>query len=385
MKILQINASYKPAYIYGGPTMSVSKLSEELVKAGCTVEVFTTTANGLTELQVTTVLPQDIDGVKVRYFKRLTKDHSHFSPGLLAFLWKEVQSFDVVHVHAWWNLVSIFACFIAILRRVPIVLSPRGTLSNYSFKNRHIALKKVFHALIGRPLLSYCFLHTTSEREQAAMATLLKPKGIYTLYNFVKMPKIAHFPTTTPLNPQENGIFRLLFFSRIEQKKGLELLFAALADTTLPFRLTIAGSGDEKYIAVLKKLINDYKIDHRVDWVGFKDDDKFELMAAHHLLILPSYDENFGNVVIESLAVGTAVLISREVGLATYITSRQFGWVCNANVLSIKNSLTEIYNNPEKLNAIRTLAPPGIRDDFEETILIKKYDEMYKHIIATLD
>ncbi|WP_367864837.1 XrtY-associated glycosyltransferase XYAG1 [Pedobacter sp. WC2423] len=381
MKILQVNASYKPAYIYGGPTMSVSKLSEELVKAGCTVEVFTTTANGLTELEVTMVIPQNIDGVKVRYFKRLTKDHSHFSPGLLAFLWKEVRSFDVVHIHAWWNLVSIFACFVAILRRVPVVLSPRGTLSNYSFKNRHIALKKAFHILIGRPLLSYCFLHTTSEREQAAMAALLKPKGIYTIYNFVKMPRIAHFPAAAPLNPKENKMFRLLFFSRIEQKKGLELLFAALASTTLPFRLTIAGSGDEKYIAGLKKLINGYKIGHQVDWVGFKDGDKFDLMAAHHLLILPSYDENFGNVVIESLAVGTAVLISREVGLATYITSRQFGWICNADVLSVKNSLTEIYNNPEKLNTIRKLAPSGIRNDFEETILIKKYYEMYKQII----
>jgi len=380
LKILQVNASYKPAYIYGGPTMSVSKLSEELVKAGCTVEVFTTTANGLTELQVITVLPQDIDGVKVRYFKRLTKDHSHFSPGLLAFLWKEVRSFDVVHIHAWWNLVSMFACFIAVLRRVPVVLSPRGTLSSYSFKNRHVALKKAFHILICRPLLSYCFLHTTSEREQAAMAALLKPKGIYTIYNFVKMPRIAPIPAAKPLKPQENNMFRLLFFSRIEQKKGLELLFAALADTTLPFRLTIAGGGDEKYIAMLKKLTNDYKIDHQIDWAGFKDGDKFDLMAAHHLLILPSYDENFGNVVIESLAVGTAVLISREVGLATYIESRQFGWICNANSLSIKNSLTEIYNNPEKLNTIRKLAPSGIRNDFEETTLVKQYYKMYKQI-----
>jgi len=43
MKIIQVTASYKPAYVYGGPTMSVSKLSEELVKVGTDLEVICTT------------------------------------------------------------------------------------------------------------------------------------------------------------------------------------------------------------------------------------------------------------------------------------------------------------------------------------------------------
>lgn len=377
---MQVNASYKPAYIYGGPTMSVSKLTEELVKSGCTVEVFTTTANGLTELPVTEGFPQQVDGVQVRYFKRITKDHSHFSPRLLITLWKEVQSFDIVHIHAWWNLVSVLACGIAILRRVPVVLSPRGTLSRYSFTNRHVAVKKILHAVTGRFLLNCCFLHTTSEREQAAMAELLKPKGIFTIHNFVHLPAFTGVPLVMSVKPRENGKLKLLFFSRIEQKKGLELLFAALADIAIPYQLTVAGSGDEQYINALKELSKQYKIDHQIDWVGFKSNDKFELIAAHHLLVLPSYDENFGNVVIESLAMGTAVLISTAVGLAAYTANRQFGWICETNALSIKNCLIEIYNDPARLAAIRQLAPAMIRDDFKEKTLIKQYYEMYKQI-----
>lgn len=374
MRILQINASYKPAYIYGGPTMSVSKLSEELVKAGSVVEVFTTTANGTTELPVIESLPQYVDGVKVRYFKRLTKDHSHFSPGLLITLWKDVRSFDVVHIHAWWNLVSILACSIAILHRVPVILSPRGTLSTYSFKNRHTAAKKILHQLIGKHLLNRCFIHTTTERERNAMVELLKPKGIFTIHNFVALP------AATPVKPQEDRIFRLLFFSRIENKKGLELLFSALAHTSFTYRLTIAGYGEKKYVSALKKLSEQYKIDRQIDWVGFKSNDKFELIAAHHLLVLPSYDENFGNVVIESLAMGTAVLISKEVGLAKYTESSQLGWICETNALSVKNYLKEIYLDPAKLNTIRQLAPSIIRNDFKEATLIKQYYKMYKQI-----
>jgi glycogen synthase len=54
MKILHIIASYKPAYVYGGPVMSVSMLAEQLALAGNQVDVYTTTANGKTELPVKT-------------------------------------------------------------------------------------------------------------------------------------------------------------------------------------------------------------------------------------------------------------------------------------------------------------------------------------------
>ena len=81
--------------------MSVAKLSEQLVRAGCQVSVFTTTANGKTELPVIPDIMTVVAGVNVTYFKRLTKDHSHWSPGLLLKLWRDATTFDVVHIHAW--------------------------------------------------------------------------------------------------------------------------------------------------------------------------------------------------------------------------------------------------------------------------------------------
>lgn len=375
MNILQINASYKPAYIYGGPTMSVSKLSEQLVKYGCNVEVFSTTANGAAELHVVKGRPQNIDGVSVRYFKRITKDHSHLSPQLLITLWKEVRKFDVVHIHAWWNLVSIFSCCIALFRNVPVVLSPRGTLSSYSFANRHIAIKRLFHAIAGRFLLNRCHFHTTSEREQESMEQLVKPKSISTIYNAVDLPPYI------PPAVQENEMIKLLFLSRIDQKKGLELLFGALAALSIPYQLTIAGTGEARYIAMLKELSRQYQIHKHIHWVGFKGNDKFELIAQHHLLVLPSYDENFGNVVVESLCVGTAVLISGAVGLAKYVAKNNLGWICDTNIDSIKERLHAIHRNPGLLAIIREYAPIIIVNEFNEHKLIQQYLKMYKQIL----
>lgn len=374
LKILQISASYKPAYIYGGPVMSVAKLSEQLTTSGNQVEVFTTTANGTTELPVIKNKPQNVDGVGVRYFDRITKDHSHFSPRLLTTLWKEVQSHDIVHIHAWWNLVSVLSCFIALIKKVPVVVSPRGTLSHYSFNNNHVSIKKLIHKFIGRPLLNRCFIHTTSQREHTAIAELLQPKAIFTMPNFVSLPH------QTKANEHGYGILRLLFFSRIEKKKGLELLFNALANTTIPYRLTIAGIGDERYITKLKQLSREYQINNKIDWVGFKSNDKFEIIAAHDLLVLPSYDENFANVVIESLSAGTAVLISENVGLADYVAKKNAGWICELDPKNIAGILREVYYNKDVLAQIRRDIPAVIYQDFDEDNLAKQYFNMYNQV-----
>src|ERR1700761_4730805 len=184
--------------------MSVSMLSEQMAKAGVYTEAYATTANGKTELQVTLNQPVNVEGVPVTYFKRITKDHSHFSPALLTGLWKNVRSFDTVHIHAWWNLVSLFSCLVALMRGLPVIVSPRGTLSPYAFKNKNINAKYLIHRLLGKPMLRRCHIHSTSAREQQAVLRLVRPKSINTIPNFVKLSPLQ-------VHAEGEGVFRLLF------------------------------------------------------------------------------------------------------------------------------------------------------------------------------
>jgi len=357
--------------------MSVSMLSEQLVKAGVSTEVFTTTANGESELPVVRGQLVDVDGVKVIYFKRITKDHSHFSPALLKILWKEAPNFDLIHIHAWWNLVSVFSCMIALMRNVPVLVSPRGTLSSYSFYNKNIGPKWIIHHLLGKRLLNKCYFHVTSERENEAIIKLIHPKNITILPNFVKLPVKKQLTENEP-----SAFLKLLFLSRIEEKKGLDILINALASISGPWYLTIAGDGDKTYIAYLKKLAANNKVDDRINWVGFQSENKFELLSEHDLFILPSYDENFGNVVIESLSVGTPVLISEQVGLADYVKKNNFGWICQTNPVSISSAINEMgKNHKADLSRIRKNAPGIIYEDFNENNLVKKYITLYDQLI----
>jgi glycosyltransferase involved in cell wall biosynthesis len=377
LKILQINASYKPAYIYGGPTMSVSKLSEQLVKAGCNVDVFTTTANGPTELNVITTQPVLVNGVPVTYFKRITKDHSHFSPALLSALWKSAKNYDVIHVHAWWNLVSVFSCLIAYLRNVNVLVSPRGTLSAYSFTNKSALSKKILQSVLGIHLLKRSHIHTTSTAENDAVLTVVKPLSIHTISNFVKLSDKKN-----PYAHEDKSVFKLLFFSRIEHKKGLDILINALPHLNIPYALSIAGDGDADYIDHLKKLAEENNVSGKINWLGFQNEDKFDLLNEHDLMVLPSYDENFGNVVIESLSVGTPVLISENVGLADYITHNKLGWLCKTDPSSVSAAINNIFLHEQVMcEKIRDYAPSTILNDFNDERLTKKYVDLYQQII----
>ncbi|TSJ35981.1 glycosyltransferase [Mucilaginibacter corticis] len=376
MKILQINASYKPAYIYGGPTMSVAKLCEQLVNAGNSVTVFTTTANGKDELPVMANKTIIVDGVEVIYFKRNTKDHSHFSPALLTRLWKDAPKFDVIHIHAWWNLVSVLSAFIAVSRNVPVIISPRGTLSSYSFTNKNNLAKKLLHNLLGKRLLRQSYLHATSNAELKNLAEIITPKGMFDIPNFVKIA-----PSSIPKKPS-GKVLKLLFFSRIEEKKGLDILLHALPLLTIPYHLTIAGDGDNAYIDLLKNIARYNQSESNISWIGFQNENKFDVFVDHDLLVLPSYNENFGNVVIESLSAGTPVLISEQVGLANYVVKNELGWLCETTPRSISDAINDIATTKtDRLAQISLDAPGIIHRDFDEDQLIKKYIDMYQQVI----
>jgi glycosyltransferase involved in cell wall biosynthesis len=376
LKILQICAAYKPAYIYGGPTMSVSKLSEALVKGGSEIQVFATTANGADELPVQAGEATYVDGVKVTYFKRVTGDHTHYSPDLLMAVRQKVKQFDVVHIHAWWNLVSVLACRIAIKEGIPVVVSPRGTLSDYSFSNKNVLSKKVIHSLLGKGLLLRSYIHVTSEQERQAMELLIKPKKIFNIPNFITLPE-----QTAAIPEGKSDPLKLIFFSRIDKKKGLELLLDALKNIGISYRLTIAGDGDVAYIAGLKALSIKNGVEIHTNWIGFKTNDKFDILQRHDLFVLPSYDENFGNSVIESLSVGTAVIVSNKVGLSDYIRKNHLGWVCNQEVSSLREHIITASGNGKELLRIRKEGPATILTDFNEAGLTEKYLSMYTEII----
>lgn len=343
-------------------------------KGDCRVTVATTTADGKNELPVFSKKPKLVDGVEVFYFPRWTGDHSQFSPALLGWLWQNVRRFDAVHIHSWWNITVLFSVAICAARGVKPALAPRGMLSPFSISGR---FKPVFHRFFGKFLLKKTFLHATSEQERRECLALIPSWKNENLPNFLDIPQIGFFQKKNAAD----GSINLLFLSRIHPKKGLELLFEALSTVGFDWKLAIAGDGEAEYIAQLKNFTQKLGIAGRIDWLGWVGaGERLAVFQAADLMVLPSHNENFANVVIESLAAGTPVLVSDHVGLSDYVLEKNMGWVSRTTVEGIREKLVEIAASPADRAQISEKCAAQVRADFDPAVLVKRYLEMYQKI-----
>ncbi|UEG52651.1 glycosyltransferase [Mucilaginibacter daejeonensis] len=376
MKILHIAPAYKPAYIYGGPTESVARLCEALAATGHTVDVYTTSANGKTELDVPYNKFMDVDGVNVIYFKRLTGDPTNVTPGLWKALLKNAKSYDVIHIHAWWNILNPVAAQICFTKGRKVILAPRGMLSTYIFKSGASMAKRLTYKMFGKAILTKCYLHATSDAELKECRKLIPGWKGFMLPNVIALPEL-------PVKHQVNDVFTLIFLSRIHPKKGLDILFTAISKLSFDVKLQIAGSGENGYIDEMKALAAQLKVTDKIEWLGWMDrEEKFLRLMQADLFVLTSLNENFANVVIESLHVGTAVLVSQDVGLADFVKNKEMGWVSTLEVNDVADKLTQAYADKVKLSNIRQNGRSVIQQNFSEKVLSEEYISEYKKIIT---
>lgn len=375
MKVLHISPSYKPAFIYGGPTVSVSQLCESQAAIGHDVSVYTTTACGKDELNVVADQEVDVNGVAVTYFTRVTKDHSHFSPSMALKLWATANKYEIIHIHSWWNLVALVSTFACVLKGITPILSPRGMLGGYTFQRNKSALKFFIHSIFGRFLLSKTVLHATSRIEDKI------GKAILPRWKTIILPNIIDLPDLEEIERVDNKLFHILFLSRIDAKKNLEVVFHALERFQMPFELTIAGSGTAQYMEDLKTLAGRLQISEKINWVGWiESSEKYKLLRQSDLLILTSFTENFANVVVESLYTGTPVLVSDQVGLWEYVQENDYGWVTSLEVETVRQNLIAAYHDVNKRRRIRKDAPKGIAADFNGRKVAHDYISFYKEV-----
>ena len=375
MKILHIVPTYKPAYIYGGPIESVASLCESLQVIGSDVHVITTTANGEKELDVEIGKEIDVDNVFVIYFSRLTKGNTNISLSLWYYLYRHCRDYEIVHIHSWWNPLVVIASIICHYHNVRVIISPRGMLSHYIMTKTHKNLKKWIHILIGKWALKKATFHATSDAELIECHNLIPSWKGFQLPNIINLPDKCFTRT-------DNDIFTLIYLSRIHPKKGLEYLFEAISYLDEPIRLKIAGTGDESYIRKLQRDAVSLKIEHLIDWIGWKGkEEKFVELSTSDLFVLTSFNENFANVVIESLYVGTPVLISNTVGLANFVEEHNLGWVTELDAKAIALVIQTAKNDKLKRDLINRNGRAIIGETFSKKALAQKYTDNYINIL----
>ena len=345
MRILHVVPSI--SLIYGGPSQMVMGLSAALAAEGVKVTILTTDSNGDTgqaPLDVPLEVPIQQDGYEVYYFRCAPFRRYKFSLNLLRWLARHGHRYDLVHIHALFSPVSTAAAIVARHQKLPYILRPLGTLDPADLqKKRH--LKKLYAALLERPnLAGAAALHFTSDQEAkisdrfgTSTHDLIIPLGVT-----LSKPSNSAFRDRYSL-PQTRPL--VLFLSRIEPKKGLNLLIPALEQLAAEgqdFHFVLAGANpqDPAYEAKIRDQIQTSGLRDRTTLTGFiSGGEKTALLQQADLFVLPSYYENFGIAVAEAMAARTPVVISDQVHIWRDIQQSEAGWVSACTLESLTETL----------------------------------------------
>lgn len=381
MRVLHVVPSYIPAVRYGGPIQSVHGLCSALARRGHDVEVYTTNVDGDGVSDVPVEVPVVIQGVTVRYFATGHGRRIFRSPSMRATIERSLHGFDIAHVHSVFLWPTTAAARAARRLGVPYVLSPRGMLVPDLIKRKRQLLKRSWIELFERRnIADAAAVHITSNLEGEAIRSLgIAARCFALIPNGVDMP--AYGGEIDGELKNSRSVPTVLFLGRINWKKGLDRLIPAMAHAP-GAELIVAGNDEERYESKMISLARQHNLSERVRFVGpVYGAEKWRLMAAADILVLPSYSENFGIVVLEAMASGVPVIVTPEVGLATIVSDTGAGLVIDGWPETLGRAISDLLTDPLQRGQMGTAGRNAARQLFSWDAIADQMETLYSSIV----
>jgi len=409
MKILHIIPSYLPAKLASGPIIPTHNLNKELVKKGIEVVVYTTNLDGTKILDVPLNQEIDIDGVKVFYFP-ISFRSWQYSFALHRALAKNVKNFDLIHITSVFLSVSTLGAYYAKKFKKPYIISPHGSLMSDPL-SRHSLKKKVYLNLIEKKNLKEAVVHFLVDQEKddylktnlPLKEAVVIPNGIDNKEN-IKKTTFFNFNMSINGNVDIKNLdfqktnFRtkfgigsdkklVLFLARLHPIKGLDTLIPAFSEVIKKNSrvvLILAGPDEINYKKEVELKIENYqlKISKDVVFTGMlTGEDKISALQESDIFVLPSYSECLPMAVIEAMYFGLPVIVTRNVGIASFIEKAGAGIVVEKNEKQLAEAILKILNNSDLGKEMGRRGRNLVEIEFFSLKVAERWIEEYNKII----
>jgi glycosyltransferase involved in cell wall biosynthesis len=257
---------------------------------------------------------------------------------------KIVFACDVVHLHGLWTLYGLAALQTAQEQGKVSLVAAHGMLDQWALANRRWK-KSIYSLLVERRNLQRATcLHalTAAEAQDYRRYGLEAPIAI--IPNGVQVPDTIDTEMFHEAFPYLRGHEIVLYLGRLHHKKGLDLLCRAWVTVHDGFpnaHLVIAGPDSENTRARIENLVNESGLRASVTFAGMLSGlAKWAALAAATVFVLPSYSEGFSVAVLEALAIGLPVVISRQCNFPE-VEQYRCGWVTEAEAGPVGIALSE--------------------------------------------
>ena len=315
MRVLHVTPYFAPAFCYGGPPRSIFGLSRNLQRVGVAVQVFTTTANGKTDLPPSHPTGDRYEGIPVRYFPRIFPRRLFSAASLASTLATTICEYDLVHLHGLWNLPIWQAARYARWFGIPYVISPRGMLERAAVAQQQCRKHLAYWLIERRNLTGAAFLHATSAAEAYHLQRYNLQVPVITLPNGIEIRErpaisLSSFRQRLGLGTSTKIV---TFIGRLHAIKRIDLLIAAFRQVQeqLPNAHLVIAGPEEPGVASSVWRRGD-NVNPAVHWLGeVNEEEKWSLLSESTAFVLCSDSESFGLSVVEAMAAGVPVVVTR--------------------------------------------------------------------------
>jgi glycosyltransferase involved in cell wall biosynthesis len=183
-----------------------------------------------------------------------------------------------------------------------------------------------------------------------------------------------------------SGTFGML--GRIAPWKGQDLFLRAFAAAfpAGPERAVIVGTpmfGEEGFERELRRLVEELGLSERVEFRGFREDIWPELASFDVLVHASVTPEPFGQVVLEGMAAGLAVIAADEGGPASIIRDGETGRLFRSrDVDALAAAMLVMRGSPAERERLGSAARLAVAD-YRPSVLAERLEQLYEELAGT--
>lgn len=374
MKILIVSHEYPP--IGGGGANACMKLSEEYVKQGHEVTIVTAWFQGLEK----EIKSPGYHIIRVPS-KRQKKEHCSFGE-MFDYLMKAWRVCDRLERENQFDICQVFfaipsgpiGLYLKWRYKLPYIIRFGGG-DIPGFQERFQAVYKLigpFEKIIWKNadalVANSSGLKKMAENFYAKKQILIIPNGA----------DVQAINTQTK-DKRLDESYRILFVSRLIERKGLQYLIPQLKEIERECKkkvvLTVVGDGP--YRQELEKIAKEHRVEHLVEFVGQKEKKELpEYYENAEVFVLPSKKEGMPNVVLEAMSFGLPIVMTPCEGSEELI--RDNGYAIEVGEFS--DYLIELSYDKEKRVQMGNLSKKMVENVFNWKSVAEEYLELMQEI-----
>lgn len=292
------------------------------------------------------------------------------------FLIFKKEKFDSVHTLT--PKAGLLGMMSAYLASVPVRLH---TFTGQIWVNDH-GIKRQFYKSIDRIIVYFStqvFCDSHSQKNFLGSQKIVKRDSISLIgQGSISGVDIEKF---YPQSKNSGADFIFLFVGRLTKDKGIfDLIkaFQGVYEKNSHVQLWVVGPDEDDLINLINQR---FPLLEGVSWIGpTATPEKF--MAKADILVLPSYREGFGTVIIEAAACKTAAIAYRIYGVIDAIEDGQSGiLVDKGNCEALESTMNMLAANRNLSTQLGEFAYRRAINLFSSKKVTKQWLEMYEHII----